>query len=229
MKSARVVAGGVGAAVLLVFILAFRVPISRGLDSVRGSFTGIFGRTASEEMLRALERENLELRAALELYASRGTADPAEGALRAHVYSRYPFEEGGKLIVDVGREDGVEVGMSVLLNQRTLLGKVAAVRRSLSEVETIFSPAWKSSVGVGSAKALLTGGNAPQLSLIPRNAIFATSAAVTNIDPAYPYGLLVGTVGAHLGSGGDLWVTHAIEVPYRENAIQEVLIVTRFP
>lgn len=176
--------------VLLLAFLAF-------LAFFRGSLHSFFSdpdRQAAEidlaNQYRLLLGENEYLRSELEetRIAVLGNIKPA------NVYSRYPFADRNILVIDQGSDQDIKEGMPVLAARGVLLGKVGKVSKNFSEVQTIFDPTWRSSVGIGDqeVKALLVGGAVPSLDLIESTAAVNDGDAVFNISPDFPYGLAIG-------------------------------------
>jgi cell shape-determining protein MreC len=120
--------------------------------------------------------------------------------------------------------------MPVLAAPGTLLGKVTRVERTRSEVTTIFNASWRSSVRFEgtAARALLTGGEKPSLTLIPRGKEPVLHAKVVNVDPSFPYGLFLGTAGEIVEEEESPWRAAPLELTYQEFALAEVLIVVNF-
>ncbi|MFH1193186.1 MAG: rod shape-determining protein MreC [Candidatus Jorgensenbacteria bacterium] len=233
MKSFRA-ALGIGAGVLLIALLVvFRAEFVGALARFRATLGAAADTSFTYDAFKNLEHENAELKARLDSAAAVAPArERAYAYLTARVYSRYPVGSGGRLTVDAGSEDGVREGMPVLLSPGTLIGKVAAVKRTQSEVLTVWSSDWKSAVSIVPAgpKALLQGGNEPRLELVPKSAAPAAGARAVNASPEFPLGLLVGAVGESLaGSSNELWSSYRLTPPADEAVIDSVLVVLNFP
>jgi len=141
---------------------------------------------------RELSAENERLRI---LISENEIEESSSSSLRmARIYSRYPFADRSVLFVNQGSDNGIGKGMPVLSAKGILLGKVIKVKKSFSEIQTIFDPAWRSSVGIGSqkTKALLIGGSIPILDLIEPTAVVNNEDSVINLSPDFPYGLAIG-------------------------------------
>jgi cell shape-determining protein MreC len=230
MRSLKAVIGiGVGV-VLIALLVVFRTEVAEVLTRFRAALGAAADPSFTYEAFKNLERENAELKARGEFSSPAGANSHAYQYLTARVYSRYPVGGGGRLIVNVGSEDGVREGMPVLLSEGTLLGRVAAVQRTESEVETIWSPAWKSAVTAGGVKMLLQGGAPPRLELVPKNAALKGGERVLNVSPEFPMGLFLGTVGEpQADSGGGLWAFYGLLAPAGEDEVETVLVVLNFP
>lgn len=195
----------------------------------RFEVAGFLRKTAYINELQSLRFENESLKLKLKTLEEDKSLIPEKTAaeLRAAVYSSYPFNDQAKIVINKGSRDGLREGMTVLAAPGILFGKITAVKKDLSEVQTIFDPAWRSSVGIGSAKtrALLVGGNQPALDLIVKDNLPSAGETVINLSPDYPYGLAVGRVGKIKNTQVEPWATASLEVVYNPNALNEVLIL----
>ncbi len=178
---------------------------------------------------QSLARENELLKFELSKYA--GDSENETGGSRiAEVFSRYPFNNKERLIVNLGGRAGIETGFPVLSPDGYLLGVVSAVRNNQSEVQTIFDPEWKSSVASGGAstKAVMKGGQIPELELIPKESEIKEGDYIFNISPDFPYGKLIGKVRSVDENPEKTWYTASVEIPYDIDEITEVVILTGF-
>jgi len=223
-------------AVLAVLALAWAVffarpQVMRALFNVRSGIQNAFSATSTAETIQALSVENESLRAELRAANATSTVTGRYHYRVAEVYSRYPYNDEGMLAVDAGSADGIRVGMPVVEAEGVLLGKVVRVERTESEVQTIFSPDWKSSVAVGtsSVKAVLEGGITPTLSLIPKGTAVGNGDEITNISPDYPFGAYVGEVNGIRAVPNDVWQTADVGTSFKLEGVTEALIVLDFP
>lgn len=144
------------------------------------------------------------------------------------IYSRYPFNDQAKLVVNAGSADGLRTGLPVLATEGVLLGKIVRTEKHLSEIQTIFDPAWRSTVGIGPQKiqALLKGGLTSSLYLIEPTAEIAEGMAVVNLMPDFPYGLLLGRLANLKKTPAQPWISGELEPLYDLNKLNRVLVVT---
>lgn len=223
-------------AVIVAAILAWGVFFGRGnvmraVGGVRSTIGGFFTASSSAATVQALSIENAGLRAALVAASASSTLVGRYHYRVGQVYSRYPYNDKGMLVVNVGSAEGIRPGMPVMAGEGVLLGRVASVERTESEVQTIFSPDWKSTVEVGtsSVKAVLEGGITPTLSLIPKEAMIADGAAVTNLSPEYPFGASLGSAVGVEAVPNDVWQKADVATPFKLETVTNVLIVLDFP
>ncbi|MEW6617172.1 MAG: rod shape-determining protein MreC [Patescibacteria group bacterium] len=149
----------------------------------------------------------------------------------ARVYSQYPFNDAASIIIDIGSDEGIKVGMPVMVKEGILLGKIKNVKRTQSEVETIFSPEWKISVNIGKEmiKAVLSGGPTPRVDLIPIDENVSFGDQVTNSVSDFPMGAFLGTVSEISKNTNDAWKKSALKVPYKIEFLNTVLVIVDFP
>jgi cell shape-determining protein MreC len=149
----------------------------------------------------------------------------------ALVYSRYPFNNRALLTIDLGEDSNIKEGMPVLAEGEILLGRVKEVKRTQSEVETIFNPGWKSSVVVGNSrtKALLVGGDSPELQLVPQDSRIKEGNIVMNISPDFPANLSIGQVTGDPDLKDEVWLSFQVEPSFQIEDIEKVFVVTNFP
>lgn len=230
MRSFGVMIGMGVALFLAALLLSLQGEVAQGIGGVRAFFGSLTNRSFSyDEFLRV--RTELEgLRAERAVLLESGLSPFPLGAVKAPVYSRYPYSASGLLMVGVGSSEGVRVDAPVLAAPGVLLGRVSRVERARSEVTTIFHPSWRSSVRFegSETKALLEGGQSPRLTLIPRGREPAEGTRVVSIDPGFPFGLFIGASGAPVDSE-EPWGTAPLLTTYREDDLREVLVVTNFP
>lgn len=217
---------------LLIFLAAllFLKDGFYGFFSYLGDRFGLGGSPTADLAARNLELagENEYLRS---LMAEQKIKEDSSDSLRlARIYSRYPFADRSVLIINQGAAGGIREGMPVLAAKGILLGKIIKVKKSFSEVQTIFDPAWRSSVGVGSqkTKALLMGGSAPILDLIEPTAIVNDNDPVINLSPDFPYGLAVGQLINLDKPVAQPWFRGELEPFFDLIALKEVLVDVGF-
>lgn len=218
---------------LLLWILFFyRNGTLRVVSNVRVCLSNLFNSSQIENEIAKLTIENEKLIS--EINALRRvngeTKNPFDFKI-AHVYSRYPFNNRASLVLDLGSNSGIRQGMPVLAKEGILLGKIKEVRQMQSEVETIFSPKWKNSVGIGDkkAKAVLSGGTTPSIDFIAKEAELKEGDRVFNLSPELPLNLFIGTLSNIFGVSYDVWQRGEISTVYKIEDLDQVFIVVNFP
>lgn len=195
---------------------------------VRGTVQNIFS-PYDVKMVDALRTENASLRN--ELQKAEKSAGSERGTfVEAYLYSRYPFNDKMRIVIDKGSADGIEAGMPVFIEKNVLIGKVRSVRNFQSEVITIFDPEWKSSILVGESKtkAVLQGANEPRAELIPKDAKVEPGDEVTNIDEDFPLGVSLGTVQSVGEDTKKVWKVAPLILTYTFDEAEKVYVMTNF-
>lgn len=203
----------------------------RFFTSMRTQIGSLFTASSSAARVEQLSLKVKDLEFALEKANASSTFEGRYHYKIARVYSEYPYNDGGKLVIDAGSADGLRAGMPVMASEGVLLGRVATVRRTQSEVMTVFSPEWKSSVGIGTdrVKAVLEGGLVPMLTLIPKDTTIGDDASVVNLSPDYPLDARIGAAAHAIAVPNDVWQKAELEPLYRFEGLSTVLVVTDFP
>lgn len=224
----------VAAFVVVVLVVFFsRTALTHFFQNFRLTFSGAANPDFSYENYESLKAQNEVL--TQNLLGTENT-NPTVNADRyrakeARVFSDYPFNNYAAVTIDIGSDDGVKAGMPVLSAPGVLLGKIKDVNRTESEVETIFDPGWRSAVAFGAnrAKALLTGGPAPYLDLIPKDASSTAGDAVMNLASNFPMNLLVGRILDWEDGGNGVWAKAKVEPPISFEDLRKVLVIVNFP
>jgi len=141
-----------------------------------------------------LKEENDELRIALDL----GLADKYE-LIETYVFS--VNLEQDFILINKGRQDGVEEGMAIIDFYNVLIGRIEETYRNQSKVFLVSNNNIKFSVEIENKKinGLAKGkGNGEMfLDLVPKDEEIVFGALITTagFEEGFPQGLLVGTIG----------------------------------
>lgn len=213
--------------VLIVFIVAHR-DIATFLHNGTAFLSSLFSKQHTLEELK-LENESLK-----QQIASLQVVREKRGQYHykiARVYSQYPFNDAGSIIIDIGSDEGIKIGMPVMIKEGILLGKVKNVKRTQSEVETIFSPEWKTSVNIGKnmTKAVLNGGPTPNVDLIPIDSDVSFGDEIINNTSNFPMGAIFGMVSEINKNANDVWKKSSMKTPYKIEFLNTVLVIVDFP
>lgn len=190
-----------------------------------------FSQTFNSSIISELETENKSLQFEInELKKTKSEINEYNFKI-ADVFSKYPFNNDGAIIINLGERDGIKTGMPVFVKNGILLGSVKKVNRTQSEVQTIFSPGWKTSVGVGEQKekAVLNGGIVPFLELIPKDKNIKNGDNTINLSPEFPLNSYIGEIVELDTVPLDVWLKAKIKVPYSFQDIKSVLVMIDFP
>lgn len=217
----------IGGIFVFVAVRADKVSV---LDSVRAFFVSLPQCASLSAQLSEISLDNESLRQRIERKEEEAVDDKFHYKI-GRVYSRYPSNDRSSVVIDIGSEDGVSPGMPAMIRDSVLFGKVRSVSRTQSEIETVFSPRWKNSVGVGErlAKAVLEGSGVPSVGLISKDDSISLGDRVVNLSPDFPLYAYIGSVSSTSSSPNDVWQSAAIEVPYSLQEIDRVNIIVDFP
>jgi len=231
MKTTRVLFQGLFLVIVVIALIFFQQEIKDFIIGLKDITYGVFGRDYDIKKIQDIESENISLKRQVEVLSLRLGEKDSAGVLPAFVYSSYPFNDKVRVIIDKGSNDGVDVGMPVLFKKNIILGKIVSVRKNQSEVQTIFDPTWKTSVVIGtsSVRAVLSGGNVPEIEFIPKEAIIHSGDEVLNSASEFPMRALVGNIASVQEDEKKLWQIATIEVPFSLENVDSVLVLTQFP
>lgn len=231
MRSFRILILGLVFTGFVGAILVFKQPLVAFFRNIR---VIVFG--AADPEFSYENWQNLKIQNGLLAQISAGTKGeaPLSGEYRykiAGVFSDYPFNNYGSIIINAGADDGLKIGMPVLAAEGILIGRIKEVKKTQSEAATIFDPNWRSAAAFGPdrVKVLLVGGPAPYLDLVPKEAVVNTNDAVFNLAKDFPLYLNIGKIiGRNEGEGG-IWSRVKLEPPISFENLKKVLVITDFP
>lgn len=211
-----------GLCALLLFFIIF-VP-SYGWR-VRQFFAAPNVVVSSDNQQLAAENETLkaELAQLQSVQSQMPTSSPS--AIRAMVYSQYPFNFKNELTVNAGANQGVALGSAVLF-QGIFIGQVKAVWLDTATVQTIFDNGFKMPVRIGAHgyDGLLQGSSYPTVGSIAKTAAVNPGDIVYAAGAGVPYGLPIGEVAATSTSPDSLFEQASLNFTYDINSIQTVAI-----
>jgi len=182
-------------------------------------------KTFADAQALAAQNEVLQSQLAqLQSVAAQMPQNP-QNEIRAMVYLQYPFGFKSELLVNAGSNEGVATGKSVTF-QGIFIGTVVQIFPESAVVQTVFDPAFKMPVRIGTqgADALLLGGAAPKATSIAKSAAIAAGDIVYAAAPGLPYGIPIGNVTTKNISTDNLFQEASLEFMYNLNDIQTVLI-----
>ena len=150
--------------------------------------------------------------------------------MSAGVYSKYPFNDRNFIFLNRGAEDEVHLEDPVLGEQGELLGGVREVTRTRAQVETFWSPTWKSAVYVGEkkSKAVLRGGETPILEFLPKDSGVKVGDTIYNASPEFPLYVSIGKVAEVINNDQDPWLGAEVEPFLNLEAVVVVWIIKYF-
>jgi len=171
-----------------------------------------------------LAEENAQLRGLM------GQTPVASGALGT-VLSGPGFAPYDTLVVDAGKNAGIEEGDRVFIGENVIIGRVSAVYAHSSQVVLLSSPGEKSDVvlfGGTSGDSVVTaigrGGGSFEI-LIPRDIVIATGTPVFALGTSR----IIATVEGSEGNANDPFKKLLLRTPINPQSIRFVRIVSSRP
>jgi cell shape-determining protein MreC len=233
MKSFRLLVLGFALVAVAIMIFFFRTALIHFFQNLRINLSGAVDSDFSYENYGKLKAQNEILIQNLSGADNLNpTVNPERYRLKeALVFSDYPFNNYASIAINAGSDDGIKAGMPVLSAPGVLLGKVKSVSRTQSEVETIFDPNWRSAVAFGRnrTKALLPGGPAPYLDLVPKDASSTEGDLILNLAGDFPMNLLIGKVLSWKTDKNGIWMEATAEPPIVFGDLRKVSVILNFP
>lgn len=214
--------------IVLVFIIFARPVLNNFYFSSRMFLKGLFSDSINFNDYNELVRENEQLKFEINNLKNK---EVSEDGILVDVYSRYPFNDKERLILDIGEKDGSKIGLPVFTKNDFLLGKIINVNGRYSEVQTIFDSEWKTSVGLNNLvdKAVMKGGQPPKVELISKDSEVEKGDYIFSISPDFPYKTLIGKLSKITEVDDHIWDSSLIDVPYNVDDLSKVKVILNFP
>jgi cell shape-determining protein MreC len=213
--------------IFLVFLIIFFMWGDFFLP-IRHALLPSFFNIPSESVLK---EESASLRIELEklLSLKDKVSHFAPETVSAEVYSNYPFNDKGLLVITAGTRSGLKPKMAVVADG-LLIGRIEEVHEYLSLVKTIFDSSFELSVKIGATgvNSLFKGGPNPQVSLISKDIDVKPGAGVISANKDLPYGLPVGEIADIHDESGEIWRTASLRIPYDPENLGAVSVITNF-
>lgn len=227
MKSFKFFLAGI---LILLVLFFFRPAIAKFLISLRTLTLSFLDRAFDYKSFNDLRLEREKLLYEIENLKKTKPIQKFDYE-EAEVFSYYPWNNRASLVIALGTEDGIKENFPVLAASGVLLGKIKSVKRTQSEVLTIFDPSWRSSVAIGDSRtnALLKGGTEPHLELIPQEAKVIAGDGVLNLSSDFPINYRFGEIAELKKSPKDVWFSAELKVPYKFENLGKVIVLKNFP
>lgn len=217
----------VTSALVVLFLLVFAS--SASFLRLKARF---FAPQSHDEEVVALTSKITALEAKLEMLSGVQKRLPAHEvhSVPAMTYSTYPFNAKQTLTISAGAAQGILPRMPVLSADEIFVGRVVEVFQDAAAVETVFDPGFEMPVRIGKEgiDAIMRGGTAPFLDLIPKGAHVSDGDSVFTSGTVAPFGTPLGTVGSVRNQDYEAFQSAALELPYALNDLREVLVVTNY-
>lgn len=152
----------------------------------------------------------------------------------AGVIARDPSNIHDAVLIDKGRNDGVQTGMVVVGREGSLVGTVSEAHATTAWVRLTTDPNSDVNAEVQEtrAMAIVSGqlGHRLQLQFVAEGTDVKPGDTVvtSGLGGNYPKSLLIGRVSKVSGSAADLFKTIAVEPAVRPGTLESVLVMTSF-
>jgi len=226
MNFLRIFAIGFICIILIIFVLLFKQNIFIFFENLRMAFWGSTNLDFSYRNLLAFKLSQQPTFATLA--TSSVVLHSNYNLLKADIYSNYPFNNYGVIVLAAGEKDGLKVGMPVLVSSTTILGIITSVNLNTALVTTIFDPQWKSAVFLGEQKinGLLVGGFSPAIDYVEKNATTTADLLVYNADSRFPLNLIFGKTNQF--KIDNIWQKSQLNFSYDLASLREVFVLLNF-
>jgi rod shape-determining protein MreC len=182
--------------------------------------------------LKMIEEENSKLRKILDLSEKSNFELITSRVLANNLYDTSGSYFSGRIIVDKGSEKGIEEGQVVLNEDGSVIGKVLAVKKHLSQICLITNDSCRLAVAIQNSNKTIgvVQGNMdltlkmdfiPQTEKITQGDIVVTSG----LEPLVPSGIFVGVVEEMKKNNNDLWQMAIIKTFFNTNDLKIISIV----
>lgn len=198
--------------------------LAREADSLREENSRL---TALLAQIQEIERENEDLRAALELPAS-----IRRELLDADIFGITLGTEGYRALLNKGRAEGIASGMAVITSGAALVGVVEELGQHTARIRLVQDPTFEITAGildrptVGLARGLGSQGLALDL-IVQNDAVAEGDVIVSSGTDQYPPGLVIGTVSHVEENSNQLFKTVRIAPAMRDLTPTRVFVITR--
>lgn len=185
------------------------------------------GFTVDYVRLRALEEENRALQSLIKFQK-----DTGYDAVPARIIARSVDPRSATVLIDRGSNDGVEIGMAVIVGDGIFVGKVTGLRERVATVTLVSDERSKiaaAALGRGHLFGLIEGrsNNAAHLTFVPqsepldRDDIIVTAGTEEKIPP----NLVIGVVNAVEGKPTDPFKNASLETLAKSDSLNIVLVL----
>lgn len=228
------------------FFYSFSAPIQKVLwkagESTSDFFQGIVRVKTLKQELDELKLENQELLGQIvNLKYLKEENKTLRQALRIELQKDFKLALSqiiGKdisqdfILIDMGAKDGISKGMSVITEQRVLIGKISEVYEDFSKVMLIFHKENSFDVKVNNISGIIKGQGSSKvlLDFVPReeNLFQGDIVATSALGGIFPKGLLVGKIKEVKKNDVDPFQQAEIELFFNISQIEAVFIILEF-
>jgi cell shape-determining protein MreC len=224
MNLLRILAVSFLIVVLLLLVIFFKQNVFLFFENLRLAFWGTINPDFSYRNLLAFKLNHLSSSSEVLSLSNLNNSH----LLPVKIYSNYPFNDYGSIVLASGEKNGLKVGMPVLVSSTTILGVITKVNQNTALVMTIFNSQWKSSIFLGEQKinGLLEGGINPEINYVDKNASTSPNLVVYNADSRFPLNLIFGQTGQF--ETKNIWQKAPLNFFYDLASLREVFVLLNF-
>jgi rod shape-determining protein MreC len=212
----------------LIFIVVVATPffISKP-GNIVDSVLKIFSLPSLINELTSLRKENSEIKGQLFALESSYQLPSDNRYLYAKVFSLYPFNVKSRIYINLGFQDGIKIGQTVMFSKTAVVGQISSVSNNSSEVITFYDSKYSLPVKIGKSgiDGLLEGGVVPEIGLIDKTKQIAVGDPIVSASKDIPYGLYIGTVKSVNEDSSGTFFQAEINLPYALSDLSEVYVI----
>lgn len=183
--------------------------------------------------LQEVEIENEQLRSMLDFAQTRPRLDLRGAQIVARVIGTESTNFLDAILIDLGREHGIEVGMPVVTDQG-LVGRISNVNDTTSTVLLLNDSSSSASALLGTSRlnGVVRGSTSGQLIMdfIPQGLTFNTGEVVltSGLNARFPKGIVIGTVESIETQANAVFQTAVVHPSVDFGSLELVLVITNF-
>ncbi len=199
-------------------------PLTTQLDEFSGDIALIKVEEAEDTALQAsqvalLQEENQRLRDELSLRQERDS-------VTAEITRRDLTGFTKTVWIDVGRQDGIRVGQTVL-RQGNLFGLISEVFDSTARVRTVVDPNFRSTVTVGDQHGILKVDHGSLIAdLVPSKTLDGQAVVTDGLDGEVLANVMVGVAETNVSDEADVFGAYNVLLPYNLYDVRFIEVVT---
>ncbi len=183
--------------------------------------------------LKEVEKENEQLRSMLDFAQTRPRLELRGAQIVARVIGTESTNFLDSILIDLGRQHGIEIGMPVITDQG-LVGRISSVRDTTSTVLLLNDPSSSASALLGTSRlnGVVRGSTSGQLIMdfIPQGPTFSTGEVVltSGLGARFPKGIVIGTIESIETQANAVFQRAVVHPSVDFGSLELVLVITNF-
>lgn len=188
---------------------------------------------AEVNTLQEVEKENEQLRAMLDFAQTRPRLELRGAQIVARVIGTESTNFLDSILIDLGRDAGIKVGMPVVTDQG-LVGRISAVNDATSTVLLLNDPSSSASALMGESRlnGVVRGSTSGQLIMdfIPQGPTFSTGEVVltSGLGARFPKGIVIGQIESVETQANAVFQKAIVHPSVDFGSLELVLVITNF-